>query len=108
MLATVWILAAAGITFRTVWMSAPRLLYTLLYLAMGWMFVVGGPRGFHALPGTVIALVLAGGITYTVGAVVYALKRPDPFPHVFGFHEIWHLFVLGGSVLHYAAIAALV
>ena len=75
---------------------------------MGWMFVVQGPRGFHALPGLALGLVLAGGLTYTLGAVVYALKRPNPFPPVFGFHEIWHLFVLAGSALHYAAVAALV
>jgi hemolysin III len=107
MLTTVWIVAAAGIALRILWLSAPRLLYTVLYLAMGWMFVVQGPRGFQALPGTAVALVVAGGVTYTAGAIVYALKRPDPFPSVFGFHEIWHLFVLGGSALHYAAITAL-
>ncbi|MGH7298026.1 MAG: PAQR family membrane homeostasis protein TrhA [Polyangiaceae bacterium] len=108
MLCGIWSVAAAGIVFRLVWLSAPRLLYTVMYLGMGWMFLVEAPSGFRALPGTVLALVLAGGVTYTAGAVVYALKRPDPFPPVFGFHEIWHLLVLGGSALHYAAIAALV
>jgi hemolysin III len=108
MLASVWLIAAAGIAFRVMWLSAPRLLYTPMYLAMGWLFVLEGPRGFHALPSTVVALLLAGGITYTAGAIIYAFKRPDPFPRVFGFHEIWHMFVLGGSALHYAAIAALV
>jgi hemolysin III len=107
MLSGIWVLAAAGIVFRFVWLSAPRLLYTLVYLAMGWMFVVQGPRGFHALPGLALSLVLVGGLTYTLGAVVYALKRPNPFPPVFGFHEIWHLFVLAGSAFHYAAIATL-
>ena len=53
-------------------------------------------------------VVVAGGVVYTLGAVVYASKRPDPLPKVFGFHEIWHLFVLGGSALHYAAIALIV
>lgn len=107
MLSMVWILAGAGIAFRLLWPSAPRLLYTLVYLAMGWMFVVQGPRGFHALSTLTTALVLAGGVTYTLGAVVYASKRPNPFPRFFGFHEIWHLFVLGGSLLHFAAIATL-
>jgi hemolysin III len=108
MLCGIWGLAAAGIAFRLLWLSAPRLLYTVMYVAMGWMVVVAGPHGLHALPRVVVALVIAGGVTYTAGAVVYAIKRPNPFPTVFGFHEIWHLFVLGGSALHYAAIAWLV
>jgi hemolysin III len=108
MLCAVWAVAFAGIAFRLIWLTAPRALYTVMYVAMGWMFAVQGPRAFQALPTTVIALLLAGGLTYTAGAVVYAWKRPDPFPAVFGFHEIWHLFVLGGSAFHYAAIAALV
>jgi hemolysin III len=107
MLIGVWSVAAVGIVLRLAWPSAPRLLYTAMYVAMGWMFVVAGPRGFQSLPATVIALVVAGGVTYTAGAVVYALKRPDPLPLVLGFHEIWHFFVLVGSGLHYAAIAAL-
>lgn len=107
MLCGTWLVAAVGIGFRMVWLGAPRWLYTVMYLAMGWMFVLLGPRGFLALPGVVVALVVAGGLAYTTGAIVYALKRPNPFPSVFGFHEIWHLFVLGGSALHYAAIAAL-
>ena len=104
----IWIVAFVGIALRLLWLSAPRLLYTVMYVAMGWAVVLAGPRGFHALPGVVVALVVAGGVTYTTGAVVYALKRPNPFPSVFGFHEIWHLFVLGGSAMHYAAIATLV
>ena len=108
MLCAIWGVAAAGIAFRLLWLAAPRLLYTVMYVAMGWMVVLVGPHGLEALPGTVVALVVAGGLTYTAGAVVYALKRPNPFPPVFGFHEIWHLFVLGGSALHYAAVAALV
>ncbi len=107
MLCAIWILALVGIVFRAVWLSAPRWLYTVMYVAMGWMFVVVGPGAFRALPVTVVALVAAGGVAYTTGAVVYGLKRPNPFPSVFGFHEIWHLFVLCGSALHYAAIAVL-
>jgi len=108
MLCGVWGVAFAGIAFRLVWLTAPRALYTVMYVAMGWMFAMQGPRAFQALPGAVMVLLLLGGLTYTAGAVVYALKRPDPFPGVFGFHEIWHLFVLGGSAFHYAAIVALV
>lgn len=107
MIAVIWGLAALGILLRLVWMHAPRWLYTIMYVAMGWLFAVQAPRGFAALPGPILALVVAGGVTYTLGALVYALKRPNPFPRVFGFHEIWHVFVLGGSVLHYAAILGL-
>lgn len=107
MLGGIWAIAFAGIAFRIVWMSAPRVLYTVMYVAMGWLFVVRGPSGLHALPTAALAFIVAGGLTYTLGAVVYALKRPNPFPRVFGFHEIWHLFVLGGSALHYVAIVIL-
>jgi hemolysin III len=107
MLGGIWALALVGILFRVLWMSAPRALYTIMYVAMGWLFVARGPDGFRALPSSVVALVVAGGLTYTAGAVVYALKRPNPFPRVFGFHEIWHLFVLGGSALHYVAMLIL-
>jgi hemolysin III len=106
MLLIVWSVALAGIAFKLLWRDAPRWLYTVLYVAMGWGIVVQWSK--LLLPAGALSLVLAGGITYTLGAVVYAIKRPDPFPKVFGFHEIWHLFVLGGSVLHFAAIARLV
>ena len=78
-----------------------------LQLGAGEFVVIRGPSGLHALPTAVLAFVVAGGITYTLGAVVYALKRPNPFPRIFGFHEIWHLFVLGGSALHYVAMLLL-
>lgn len=107
MMVLVWALAAAGIAFKLAWKSAPRLLYTAIYVAMGWLVVVRWGALAHALPPVALALVIAGGITYTLGAVVYASKRPNPFPSAFGFHEIWHFFVLGGSSLHFAAIAVL-
>ena len=86
---------------------APRWLYTALYVAMGWVIVLRWSEVRQAVPAAPLALIVAGGVTYTLGALVYALRRPDPFPRVFGFHEIWHLFVLGGSALHFAAVAAL-
>lgn len=107
MLGAVWTLAAIAIVLRLAWMKAPRALYTAMYVAMGWIVLVQGPRALQSLPPASIVLVVAGGATYTMGAVVYALKRPNPFPNVFGFHEIWHLFVLGGSALHYAAVFSL-
>jgi len=106
MMLVVWSVALAGIAFKLLWREAPRWLYTTLYVAMGWGIVLQWSK--LLLPSGALALVLAGGVTYTVGALVYAIKRPNPFPNVFGFHEIWHLFVLGGSVLHFVAIAQLV
>jgi hemolysin III len=106
MLASIWSVALLGIAFKLLWRGAPRWLYTVLYVAMGWGVVFQWSK--LLLPSGALSLVLAGGITYTLGAVVYAIKRPDPFPDVFGFHEIWHLFVLGGSALHFVAIARLV
>ena len=107
MLGVVWTIAAVGIVFRVAWMKAPRALYTSMYVAMGWLVVIKANAAYHALSWPVLAFVLAGGITYMLGALVYATKRPDPLPSVFGFHEIWHIFVLAGSALHYAAIFAL-
>jgi hemolysin III len=107
MLVGIWTAAAIGVAFKLLWMSAPRWLYTALYLAMGWAVVLQWSAVVHGLPRAVFAFVIAGGVAYTLGAIVYASKRPDPFPRVFGFHEIWHLFVLAGSTLHFLAIALL-
>jgi hemolysin III len=103
-----WGAAIAGVVFKLVWRGAPRALYTGLYVAMGWASALSAPALVASLPRAAVALVVAGGVTYTAGAIVYALRRPNPLPRVFGFHEIWHLFVLGGSALHYAAIALIV
>jgi hemolysin III len=107
MLGVVWAIAAIGIVFRIAWMNAPRALYTSMYVAMGWLVLIKAKAAFHALPAPVLALVVAGGITYMLGALVYATKRPNPLPRIFGFHEIWHLFVLAGSALHFVAIFVL-
>jgi hemolysin III len=106
MLAGIWGAAAAGIAARVLWRNAPRALYTSLYVAMGWMVVLRWHDVVRALPTSALTLVVTGGVVYTLGAVVYALRRPNPLPR-FGFHEIWHLFVLGGSALHFAAVALL-
>ncbi len=107
MLAGIWGAAGAGILIRALFPRAPRALTTALYVAMGWMIVLRWSDFANAVPTPVVVLAVAGGLTYTLGAVVYALRRPNPFPRVFGFHEIWHLFVLGASACHFAAVAAL-
>lgn len=101
----VWALAVAGIVLKLVWISAPRWLSTLIYLAMGWMVVFAAGPAMETIPVDAQWWILYGGISYTLGAIVYALKWPNPWPRWFGFHEIWHLFVMGGVFCHFWAIA---
>ena len=105
LLTLIWSAAVAGLLFRLFWLSAPRWLYTALYIAMGWA-AVGWMVDFYNAGGAgVVALILAGGICYTGGAVVYGRKRPNPSPRWFGFHEIFHAGTIGGFVCHYIAVS---
>jgi Haemolysin-III related len=74
------------------------------YLGMGWVAVIAAPALFLAVPAGGMIWVLGGGLLYTAGALIYALKRPNPAPGTFGFHELWHLFVVAGSACHYWAV----
>jgi hemolysin III len=104
LLVLIWSAAIGGLLFRLVWLSAPRWLYTVLYVVMGWA-ALGWLQTFYQTAGlAVLILLVAGGLCYTIGAVVYALKRPNPSPSWFGFHEIFHIGTIGGFVCHYAAI----
>lgn len=108
LLVTVWTLAALGVYQKIVWMHAPRWLSTALYLGMGWIGVIlARPLITAGSPGFFLWL-LAGGIAYSVGAVVYAKRWPRRGAKIFGPHEIWHLFVMAGSFAHYWAILAYV
>jgi hemolysin III len=105
LLVMIWTAALGGLLFRLFWLSAPRWLYTALYLVMGWA-AVGWMGSFYSAGGpAVLALILAGGAFYSFGAVVYGRKRPDPSPRWFGFHEIFHACTIGGFVCHYIAIS---
>ncbi|MET1007972.1 MAG: hemolysin III family protein [Propionibacteriaceae bacterium] len=105
LLSVIWSAALAGLLFRLFWLSAPRWLYTVLYLAMGWA-AVGWFKQFYDAGGlTVFLLILVGGLFYTFGAVVYGLKRPNPSPRWFGFHEIFHACTLLAFAAHYTAIS---
>ena len=105
LLVMIWTSALGGLLFRTLWLSAPRWLYTALYLVMAWA-AVGWMGSFYATGGAaVVALILGGGVFYTVGAVVYGRKRPDPSPRWFGFHEIFHACTVAGFACHYVAIS---
>ena len=105
-LGTIWGLAVFSTILKIFWMGAPRWLNVAIYLTMGWIsMIIIYPLTLTAPLGAIIWL-LGGGLFYTFGAVIYGLKRPDPFPDVFGFHEIWHIFVMGGSFCHYYSIIA--
>lgn len=98
-----WGITILGTVMKMVWLQAPRWLYTLLYVAMGWAAVGEIPTFFHISPSLAIWIV-AGGLSYTLGAVFYALKKPNPTKD-FGFHEIFHVLIIGGTACHYIAIA---
>lgn len=97
-LVLIWMLALAGVAGAVSTLRLPRWLSAGLYVVMGWAAVIPAPVLIHLLPWEAIALLVGGGVLYTVGAVVYALKRPNPYPRVFGYHEIFHLFVIAGGV----------
>jgi hemolysin III len=96
-----WGLASLGVVFKLFWLDAPRWLSTAMYLALGWMALVAVVPMLGAFPLGGLAWLLVGGAFYSLGAIVYARQRPDPWPGRFGYHEIWHLFVLAGSASHF-------
>lgn len=98
-LAVVWAIAACGVVFKLLWIHAPRWLSTALYLLMGWLVVGAIVPVARALGPASVAWMAAGGLAYTVGAVIYGLKRPNLRPG-FGFHELWHVLVLVGWACH--------
>ncbi|WP_109006193.1 PAQR family membrane homeostasis protein TrhA [Streptomyces rishiriensis] len=100
----VWAGASAGIAFRVLWVGAPRWLYTPCYLALGWAPVSYLPDFLHTGGAAVVVLIVVGGLLYSVGAVVYALQRPDPSPRWFGFHEVFHALTVAAFSAHYTAI----
>ena len=104
LLGLIWGLALGGVLLKLLWMDAPRWLSVVLYLAMGWVAVIAAPALYRAVPAEGMAWVLSGGLTYSMGALVYGLERPNPLPGVFGFHEVWHLFVVAGSACHFWAV----
>ncbi|MDP2505712.1 hemolysin III family protein [Oceanobacter sp. 3_MG-2023] len=103
--AIVWTLAGFGVVLKLVWITAPRWLSTLVYVAMGWLVVVAAQPAMERIPVDALLWLAAGGGFYTVGAMIYAFKWPNPWPDHLGFHEIWHLFVLAGVFCHFGAIA---
>jgi hemolysin III len=105
MLSVVWSIAGAGIILKLLWPDAPRWLSVALYLALGWLSLVAVTELVASFGAAELAMLAGGGVLYTIGAVIYAMRRPDPWPRVFGYHEIFHLFVVAGSIVHYSLVA---
>ena len=101
----VWLGALAGIALEWIWYQPPKGWVTAIYITLGWVAVIGVPQLWTSLGVFGFLLIFFGGVSYTVGAVIHAARRPDPWPEVFGYHELFHVFVLVALVLHFAAIA---
>ncbi len=104
-LAVVWGGALAAIVLKFVWVDAPKWLSAAIAIALGWISVIVVPQMIDGVGWDGTTLMLAGGLAYTVGGFVYALRRPDPLPAVFGYHEVFHLLVVAAVALQYSVIA---
>jgi hemolysin III len=108
MLAIVWTFAIVGIIVKLFYMGAPRWVSAVIYLLMGWLCVFAAGEMFNALPVFSLVWMIVGGVIYSLGAVIYATKIFDFVPGKFGFHEVWHIFVLLGAAAHFIAVAGVV
>jgi hemolysin III len=104
-LVSAWAGALAGVVLTLAWTDAPRALRAASYLATGWVAVVALPGLLDGAGLTATVLYVVGGALYSAGAAVYALKRPDPWPRTFGFHEVFHALVVAAVVVHFVAVA---
>jgi hemolysin III len=104
-LLAVWIGALGGVILSVAWITAPRVLSAVCYLALGWTVVFALPQMVDALSIAPLVLLAAGGVLYSLGAVVYATKRPNPWPETFGFHEVFHALVILAAAVQFVALA---
>jgi hemolysin III len=104
-LSVVWAGALAGVLFRVLWTAAPRWLYTALFIGLGWIAAFFVPQFLKGTGLTVGLLVALGGVLYSVGGLVYGLRRPNPSPRWFGFHEVFHAFTVAAYILQYIAVS---
>ncbi|NUW42397.1 PAQR family membrane homeostasis protein TrhA [Nonomuraea rhodomycinica] len=107
-LSVIWGGALAGVVFRVCWIGAPRWLYTVLYLALGWTAVFVMPQLLEGAGVAAVVLVAVGGVLYSAGAIVYGLRRPDPSPGWFGFHEVFHACTVAAYLVQYIAVSIVV
>jgi hemolysin III len=108
LLALAWTGAGLGILRALLWPHAPRVVTSVLFVLVGWVAVAYFPAVHAALDPVAFALTIAGGVWFTVGAAVYLTKRPDPWPRVFGYHEVFHALIIVGCTCHFAAVARVV
>jgi hemolysin III len=106
-LVVVWCGAAAGLVLNLAWVDAPKWLTALVFIALGWVGVVAVPELLDLGVAPLVLVVVGGGL-YTLGAVTYALRKPNPVPGTFGYHEIFHVLVIAAAAVHFIAIAAYV
>jgi len=105
MLSVIWGIAGAGVLVNMAWPATPRWLRVGFYVVLGWLGLIPAPELASRLAAAPLALLVLGGVLYTIAGLIYAVGKPDPFPRVFGHLEVFHLFVIAGSVLHYLTIA---
>lgn len=104
LLVLAWAGAAAGVTFSLGWITARRGVIVACYLALGWAALLAVPQMVSALTPTPLLLIVGGGLLYTIGALVYAVRWPNPWPRTFGFHEVFHALVIAAAAVQYVAI----
>jgi hemolysin III len=104
-LIVVWAGALGGIVLNMLWTTAPKWLSATVYISLGWVAVIAMPQIAEALGPFALALLMAGGLLYTAGAIIYAAGRPNPAPRVFGYHEIFHALVVAAAAAHFAVVA---
>jgi len=105
LLTLVWIAAGCGVLRAALWPHAPRAVTSGLFVVVGWLVVAYLPDAHAAFDSTTFAFVVAGGVWFTIGAIIYALRWPDPWPRVFGFHEVFHVLIIIGCACHFVAVA---
>jgi hemolysin III len=107
-LVVAWVGAALGLALELLWIESPRWLSALAYLAVGWVGLLAAPQLFSGIGVAGAVLVIVGGSLYTLGALIYAAKWPDPFPRILGFHEVFHLLVVAAAVTQFVAVSLVV
>ncbi|AWB93100.1 PAQR family membrane homeostasis protein TrhA [Aeromicrobium chenweiae] len=107
MLSLVWGGALLGVVFKLFWIDAPRWLYVPLYLVLGWAAVLYFPEFVENSSTAVMVMLVGGGVLYTLGAIVYGFKWPNPSPRYFGFHEVFHAFTIAAFIVHYIGVSLL-
>jgi hemolysin III len=104
----VWGASVAGVVFNLVWITAPRLVSPVLYVVLGWSAIAALPDLLTSVSLPTLVLLTSGGVVYSIGALVYATRRPNPAPAVFGYHEVFHALTIAAATMHFAAVASVV